>query len=208
VHVVSPIDVEAVAFLPLKAGSPILPAHDRIKGSFSVKSTRRSKSQAQGFSLVEVVIALSVVAITFIGLIGLLGSGVVTEQTSTQQTVATNIAGAILADLRSTPLYSAASTRYGLTLPTPVATMSLSPLSGVTPTTLYFDNNSTYLSSGATVPANAAFVAKVYLAGNGYIGVSPSIQSNDMVRVVVSWPAQTTTVPVGSVDVISQFLVH
>jgi uncharacterized protein (TIGR02598 family) len=180
-----------------------------IKDSFAGKPLHRLKSRAEGFSLVEVVIALSVVAITFIGLIGLLGSGVATEQTSTQQTVATNIAGSILADLRSTPLYLPTSTRYGLTLPTPVATTASAPLSGVTPTTLYFDNNSTYLSSGATIPANAAFVAKIYLIGNGYIGASsaPS-QCTDMVRVVVSWPAQTTTVPVGSVDVISQFLVH
>jgi prepilin-type N-terminal cleavage/methylation domain-containing protein len=178
---------------------------------FSGKYKRHLKSRAQGFSLVEVVIALSVVAITFIGLIGLLGSGVATEQTSTQQTIATNIAASILADLRSTPASgTGVSTRYSLTLPTPVATMVAAPLSGVTPTTLYFDNNATYLSTGGTVPANAAFVAKIYLVGNGYIGVvgTPSLQSNDMVRVVVSWPPQTTTVPVGSVDVISQFLVH
>jgi len=170
-------------------------------------------ADASGFSLIETVIAIAVIAVTFIGLIGLLGLGVANDQTSSQQTVANNIAASILADLRSTPVYAATSSRFGLTLPvspanatTPVST-SAKPLSGLTPTVLYFDNTAIFISLGGSVPANAAYVANVYLARIAYMGPT-TIQSNDMARVVVSWPAKTTTTPVGSVDVISQFLIH
>jgi uncharacterized protein (TIGR02598 family) len=166
---------------------------------------------ASGFSLVEVVLALAIIAVTFIGLIGLLGLGVANDQTSSEQTVATNIAASILSDLRSTPIYSSTgkSTRYGLTLPTTTTANSAKPLSGLTATTLYFDNTGTYIpTSASTIPI---YAANVYLTRTAYVGpnVSASLpQSNDMVRIVVSWPAKTTTTPVGSVDIISQFLVH
>jgi type II secretory pathway pseudopilin PulG len=178
---------------------------------------RGLRAAALGFSLVETVIAIAVIAVTFIGLIGLLGLGVATDQTSSEQTVANNIAASILADLRSTPTYSTTSSRLGLTLPTapanattPVST-GATPLSGLTPTVLYFDNNAVFISpiNPASAPANAVYVANVYLARIAYIGPTV-IQSNDIARVVVSWPAKTPagTAPAGSVDVISQFLIH
>jgi len=170
---------------------------------------------ASGFSLVEVVLALAIIAVTFIGLIGLLGLGVVNDQTSSEQTVATNIAASILTDLRSTPAYSPTgkSTRYGLSLPTTTAANSAKPLSGLTPTTIYFDNTATFIApvNPGSPPANAVYVSSVYLTRIAYIGPTASTllpQSNDMVRIVVSWPAKTTTIPAGSVDIISQFLIH
>jgi uncharacterized protein (TIGR02598 family) len=178
------------------------------------------KSLASGFSLIETVIAIAVIAVTFIGLIGLLGLGVANDQTSSQQTVATNIASSILADLRSTPgnvtsagtySISANSPRFQLTMPT-TDTAASSPLTGVTPVTLYFDNSPILVQTGGTAPSSAAYKASVYLVqlshiGNGSGGVGLS-QYNDMVRVVVTWPAAATTTPSGNVDVISQFLVH
>ncbi len=177
----------------------------------------RLRAGASGFSLIEVVIAIAVVAVTFIGIIGLLGLGVANDQTSSQQTMANNIAASILADLRSTPAFAATpvkSTRYGLTLPTTAPTSSTMPLVGLTASVLYFDNSPAFISlNPASVPANAVYVADVYLTRIRSIGPTttpPSIQSNDMARVVVSWPAQTPagTAPAGSVDVISQFLIH
>jgi prepilin-type N-terminal cleavage/methylation domain-containing protein len=184
---------------------------------------RAFRAGAAGFSLIEVVIAIAVIAVTFIGLIGLLGLGVANDQASSQQTVATNIASSILADLRSTPTYSATSTRFGLTLPTTptgAVNTSLTPLAGLTPYYLYFDNSPSFLplssplvytAPQSPVPAGAVYVATVYLTRITYIGptaTSSLPQSSDMVRVVVSWPAQASTVPSGNVDVISQFLIH
>ena len=182
------------------------------------KGGRGSKSS--GFSLTEIVLALAVIAVAFIGLIGLLGLGVVNDQASLGQTVANNIAVSIVSDLRSTSgsvasgaTYSVAakSPRFQLTMPTSDTT-SAAPLAGVTPVILYFDNNATYLQTGGAVPATAAYMAGVYLVqlshvGNGSGGAWTS-QYNDMARVVVSWPAKTTTAPAGSVEIVSQFLIH
>jgi type II secretory pathway pseudopilin PulG len=189
----------------------------------------RSRPGAGGFSLIEVVIAISVVAVTFIGLLGLLGLGVVNDQTSSQQTVANNIAASIFADLRSTPAYASPfkSTRYGLTLPTSNPGTSTAPFSGVSPSYyLYFDNSANWLplagptaytSAQSAVPTGAAFMTAVYLAQIGTAGPTATAsltQSNDMARVVVSWPAPTSAQvtagqpPAGSVEVISQFLIH
>jgi hypothetical protein len=187
----------------------------------------RKKLTEGGFSLIEVVIAIAVVALTFIGIIGLLGVGAVNDQASSQGTIATNIAGSILADLRSTPgnipgaggIYSIAtsSSRYGLPLPTTVTATPSTPIKGLTAPTLsvaYFDNAANFISplNPSSAPAGAAYVARVYPAlissvglGSGQVGTS---QYNYMVRVVVSWPAQATAVPGGSIDVTSQFLVH
>jgi len=181
------------------------------------KQVRRSRAVASGFSLVETVIAIAVIAVTFIGIIGLLGLGAANDQASSQQTVANNIASAILADLRSTPPFSTISTRYGLTLPTSPANAttpvsnSATPLSGLSASVLYFDNSSAFISLGGAVPSNAAYVANVYLTRIAFVGPTATTsltQSNDMARVVVSWPAKATTIPAGCVDVISQFLIH
>jgi uncharacterized protein (TIGR02598 family) len=159
------------------------------------------KSEALGFSLVETVIAIAVIALAFIGIIGLLGLGVANDQTSTEQTVATNIAASIMADLRSTPNYSSNSAQYNFALPTPS-----------TPTTkiLYFDNNQNMVASAA----GAAYKASIYLAQ--VLSVGPTVgpptlakpQATDSARVVITWPAQATTGPVGSVDIITEFRIN
>jgi hypothetical protein len=185
----------------------------------------------RGFSLVEVCMAIAVVAFTFITLIGLLALGVGNDQRSFQQTVATNIVASIVADLRSTPnfAYSNAnpgvSTRYQITLPTPPTTpnTSATPLAGVTPVYLYFDVNQNALETAgplttlpATAPSGAIYLATIYLASIVSVGptagtTSPTYlltQTTHMARVVVSWPAQTQGLPSGAVDVVTEFRLH
>ena len=101
-----------------------------------------SKLASQGFSLIEVVVAISIVTVTFLGILGLLGVGMSNDRTSFQQTTAINIAEMIVADLRSTPAYATTSTRFSLNLPTSNPGTALAPFSGVNPTYyLYFDNS-------------------------------------------------------------------
>lgn len=176
----------------------------------------RAISAAKGFSLVEMCVAIAVVAVTFMGIIALLGVGFTNVQTSSQQLVATNIAAAIISDLRSTPSYATTpvkSVRYSLALPTSTASSSTAPLSGITPYYLYFDNMQNVLGSPSTgpassVPSGAAYAACVYLTRISAIGSAPTtVESgdSDMARVVVYWPAQTTAVPAGNVEVVAQF---
>ena len=186
------------------------------------------KPGANGFSLVEVVIALGIIAFTFITLTGLLGMGLANDQKSSQQTVATNIVTSIVTDLRSTPAYSTTgkTSRYGLALPTSAASSSTNPLSGVSPTYLYFDDYQNAIGSPVSTlpspaPAGAVYLATIYLTNLvsvGPLAVVPATssssssasltQSTDMARVIVSWPAQTKTVPVGAVDVVTEFRIH
>jgi prepilin-type N-terminal cleavage/methylation domain-containing protein len=158
-----------------------------------------------GFSLVEMVIALAVIAVTFIGLIGLLGVGLASNQTSSEQLGATNIADSIIADLRSTPSYiissSGDSVRFGIPLPKMVTTAA-APLAGAAATVLYFDNLRNFIVKGGAAPSNAVYAANVYSAQVSSVGPS------DLVRVTVSWPAAATAAPAGSLEVVTQFQIH
>ncbi|HUB67960.1 MAG TPA: hypothetical protein VL981_10800 [Candidatus Methylacidiphilales bacterium] len=157
---------------------------------------------ASGFSLVEVCIALAVVAFSFITLIGLLGAGVSTDQKAAQQTTATNILSSIVADLRSTPAYAYASTytssngsggspatpHYKITLPAAPTTAgpsttvtSTSPLSTPLETAyLYFDANQNFLSPATTSnnpSSGAIYTAVVYLSP--IVAVGPTLTTPD-----------------------------
>ncbi|HEY8967094.1 MAG TPA: prepilin-type N-terminal cleavage/methylation domain-containing protein, partial [Candidatus Methylacidiphilales bacterium] len=69
-----------------------------------LRAPRRRPGEARGFSLVEVVTALGLSAICLLTLLGLLSIGIRSDKTTVQQSIAANIAGAALSDLRSAPL--------------------------------------------------------------------------------------------------------
>jgi prepilin-type N-terminal cleavage/methylation domain-containing protein len=176
----------------------------------------RRKRKAAGFSLVEIVIAISIVGLAFLAILGTLSVGVTNDQASSQQTVATNIAASIMADLRSTPSYAnpLRSQIYKIDFPTntPTTPPPAAPLSGVTPITIYFDNSLNNVGTGSNVPVaqKPVYTANVYMT---VLATSP--QTSYMVRVNVAWPAQapipaggTAPAYVGNVDVIDQFISH
>ena len=175
-----------------------------------------------GFSLVEIVIAISIVGLAFLAILGTLSVGVTNDQASSQQTVATNIAASIMADLRSTPgnvasngSYSPSTTsvRFLIPLPNTVTANSLAPLDGLAATVMYFDISAAFISpvNPGTVPANAVYVARVYPAMLGYVGLGPgqtnTSQYTYLVRINVAWPAQAP-VAVGNTDVVTQYITH
>ncbi len=142
-------------------------------------------SSRNGFSLVEVVIALGVVVFCLLTVLGLLAIGVNTTHDSTAQTSATNILNAITADVESTPNitanYSPASAKgslaetsaiYGISVPaTGTATSS-------TPTTLYIGED-----GQVTTQAAALYQLNIWTTG------ATSTQQETLVRLLVSWPA-------------------
>jgi prepilin-type N-terminal cleavage/methylation domain-containing protein len=194
-------------------------------------STIRHRAQKGGFSLIEVVIAVAIVGVSFLAILATLGVGITNDQASSQQTAATNIAASILADLRSTPGNvpnntnynpSQNSTRFVIPLPQK-ATTSLTPLdpnqnNQATVAVLYFDNSAAFISpvNPGAVPTNAIYVAHVYSAMLGYVGPGPSpsganasqaSQYTYLARINVAWPAQAA-VPVGNTDVVTQYITH
>src|SRR5215469_18721387 len=86
----------------------------------------RAARSAGSFSLVEVTLALGVAAFCLVALFGLMPVGIQTNRSATSQTAATNIAAAVIADLRGTPIASAMSSQFCISFGTPA--------------TLYFDS--------------------------------------------------------------------
>lgn len=67
-----------------------------------------------GFSLVEVTLALGVMAFCLLAIAGLLPIGLSTHQASAQQTASTDIISSVVTDLRSTSESSNSSPRFGI----------------------------------------------------------------------------------------------
>jgi uncharacterized protein (TIGR02598 family) len=183
---------------------------------------QRSKASSGGFSLVEIVIALSVVAFAFLSIVGLMGVGLVSDQNSTQQTEATNIAASIISDLQSTQNVSGtsySSPRYGILLSTTKVTTATQPAKPLTAagTTYYFDDTGHYLGNTAASKTGAVFLARVVTAQV----LTPTSASNTngnpvfAARVIVAWPAAVASLvttplkaPTGTVELVTQFQLH
>lgn len=135
-------------------------------------------SRAAGFSLVEVSLALGIAAFALIAIFGLLPVGLDSTQDSIQQSVATNLATAIVADLRQAPAgANASSPRYGVDV-------------GQASTTLYLDDG------GEPVPqSQARFKVTVKLASP-----APNSRRATSGNVSIAWPAGAAD-PASSVSV-------
>jgi Verrucomicrobium spinosum paralogous family TIGR02598 len=101
------------------------------------------------FSLVEVTFALGVAAFCLIAIFGLMPVGVQTNRNATSQTAATNIVGAVVADLRATPKTSG----------TWAGTSSQFCIELGTTRTLYFDSEGRSSSdlAGSTSPCGVSW---------------------------------------------------
>jgi uncharacterized protein (TIGR02598 family) len=142
----------------------------------------RHARSIDAFSLVEVVVALGVTIFCLVALFGLLSVGLRSNRATIEQTGATSILSAVIADLYATPP----------TVPTGSATSSIqynvkipaNPVSAATPvTTLYF-------------PANGQLSTNSTAAGSAYrLTITPIVPSNNGTRtatfldLTVSWPA-------------------
>ncbi len=121
--------------------------------------TTFKRSGREGFSLVEVTLALAIVVFCLTALTGLLWVGLSANATASGQSAASNILSAVVSDLRATPTTSTKSLLYGITLPT-------SPVTAATPVSLYVtadgatvttaQNPSTYLLTVTFLPPGSA----------------------------------------------------
>ena len=140
-------------------------------------------SKTAAFSLVELVLALGIVAFCLFAVFGLMPVSMQTNRNAASQTAATNIIAAIVADLRTTPAAATTSPQFAITFGTD--------------RTLYFDasgRSSTSLSPDSRYQLNIKWNAAP-------IGLQYAVLR-------VTWPAPVdpaTTAPSGSVQIFVAF---
>jgi uncharacterized protein (TIGR02598 family) len=143
---------------------------------------RPSRYKPVGFSLVELTLALGVAALCLLGIFGLMPVAVQTNRNATSQTQATNIASAVVADLRGTPRSNNRSPQFGITFGTN--------------TTLYFDSSGQFTT---LLGANSRY--RLNVRWNGSTG----LRCADL---KFTWPAgadPAATTPSGSVEILAAF---
>ncbi|MFZ4598340.1 MAG: type IV pilus modification PilV family protein [Terrimicrobiaceae bacterium] len=126
-----------------------------------------SKNSTRGFSLIEIVLALGVIAFALVGIMGLFPVAMKSAQESMRETRATFIAQQIFSDLRT----GTGTNRFLLVGAAPTATTPLSLADNSASVVVLFDNNAVATgTNGATTFSNAApsaaFVANVTVQTN------------------------------------------
>jgi uncharacterized protein (TIGR02598 family) len=143
----------------------------------------RCNSRAAAFSLVELVLALGIVAFCLFAVFGLMPVGMQTNRNATSQTAATNIIAAIVADLRTTPAAATTSPQFAITFGTDK--------------TLYFD-----ASGQASISLSPDSRYQLNIKWNS---APTGLHYADL---KVTWPAPVdpaTTTPSGSVEIFAAF---
>lgn len=131
---------------------------------------KRFLHPTDGFSLVEVTLALGIAGFCLIAVLGLLPVGIQTNQRSISQTAATAILSSVIADLRATPKTSPTSTQYLITFGTAK--------------TLYFDGAGQFRTTPGT---NSRYQLNVTFLPNAGFAYSPTYAD-----LKVTWPATAT----------------
>lgn len=144
-----------------------------------------------GFSLVEVTLALGVAAVCLVSIFSLLPIGLRTNQNATEQTASADIMGAVIADLRATPVTSPrggarTSPQFSISIPA-------NPVGAATTSTLYFTSEGTFAPSANT---NSRYLLTITFLPNG---TGP--RSATWADLRMTWPAAATPVnAIGSAE--------
>jgi len=135
-------------------------------------------TKREGFSLVEVTVALGLAAFGLLAIFALLPTGVNSNSDSVKSTLAAGLATTIVNDLQSA--------NYG----------APSPVYGINPDTVATDPPAMFFRAdgGTDTPANADF--------KGVTAIPKVAGKISQVRVVISWPAQAAN-PVNSFEVVT-----
>lgn len=147
-----------------------------------------------GFSLVEISIALGVAAFCLLAILGLLQTGITSEQTTVGKTAAWGILSTVFSDLNSIPSGQTISKAYNISL------------TGSSPQTIYFTKEGKPIGNA---PSQEAY----YRMSVGFQNASPAFANPTLARLLVTWPANADPSPgtwptkaSGSVEVITSLL--
>jgi uncharacterized protein (TIGR02598 family) len=148
-------------------------------------SDPRSKIQnpksRQGFSLVEVTLALGIASFCLLAIFGLLPVGVTSNQASLEQTAAAGIVAAVNADLEITPITDPASDqsspKFAFTIP-----MAGGSATGAVPQTVFLREDGVQVANPAS--GNARYRVSLWFTP------PPASQKKATVaRILITWPA-------------------
>lgn len=137
----------------------------------------------KAFSLVEIVLALGIMAFCMIGIFGLLPVGLTSNMTSAQQTKAAGVASSVAADLRAkNTKIPTQSPRYGFVIPGYGGASSMAA-----PQTIYTQEDGTPTGIIGAKPSYDTLNQSVFRVT---VGFSPPAASKGatMARIMVSWP--------------------
>ncbi|MDR0534543.1 MAG: prepilin-type N-terminal cleavage/methylation domain-containing protein [Verrucomicrobiales bacterium] len=168
---------------------------------FSGNNNRNGRRE-HGFSLVEVVLAIGIMAFGLIVIIGLLPIGIKSNRDSTEESQAVNIMQAVIADRQGTD-YTLNSAVYQIPM--------ISGSSANFPTSGTFgitdSGSTTALSTSGTTIARYAVVYTLY-SGSQAAAVIPNNQSpvSAVMNIRVSWPATQQTNQSSAVETTAVFL--
>ncbi len=151
----------------------------------------------------EISIALGVAAFCLLAILGLLQTGITSEQTTIGKTGAWGILSSVFSDITSTPASNQKSTEYEITVATPVSQQMSSPQ------TIYFTKDGKPTGSVGAGPTDASY----YRMSVGFKKAENTFASPQITRLVVTWPAKTDPLPTewaakgsSSVEVITTLL--
>lgn len=140
-----------------------------------MKDTTRDRF---GFSLVEVTLALGVAAVCLMTIFALLPVGMKTSQNATQQVASADFMGAVITDLRTTPV----TTPPGIATTSPQFAIAFpsNPVTTATTSTLYFDTQGQFSTSLNT---NSRYRLTITFIPN------TGSRSATLVDLAMTWPA-------------------
>ena len=152
---------------------------------------------ARAFTLIEVTLALGVAGFCLLTLFGLLPIGLTSNQTSLEQTMAGNMAAAIVADLRcAQPAVSGTSTspRFDIPIPAPPGTGATQTSGATIYLTAAGIASGTVSASGTNASRYRATIAFSY-PSSGQYPTTVGSRTATSVRVLVTWPALADSTP-------------
>lgn len=131
-----------------------------------------------GFSLVEVTLALGVAAVCLVTIFALLPVGLQTTQNANQQVASADIMGAVIADLRATPLTippgrAATSPKFAIPIPA-------NPVEATATTILFFGSEGQFSSS---VNLDSRYQLAIAIVPNS------APRAATLVNLKMTWPA-------------------
>jgi uncharacterized protein (TIGR02598 family) len=137
---------------------------------------------AEAFSLIEVTIALGIAAFCLVTVFGLLPIGIVSNQTSFEQTMAGNISSAVISDLRSAqPCGAVTSPRFGLPIP--------AAGDAATVHTIYISSSGSATTVDGAPMVSGSAIYRYRMTVQFFPPQATAPYAATSVRLLVTWPA-------------------